>query len=52
LQTIQIPTDGENYISLLPDEERNVIVEFPTGSAKPAIGVRGWNLATTTLAVD
>jgi hypothetical protein len=43
---------SENYISLLPGEERVVIVEFPAGSAKPAIGVRGWNLATETLAVE
>jgi glycosyl hydrolase family 2/Ig-like domain-containing protein/concanavalin A-like lectin/glucanase superfamily protein len=43
---------SENYISLLPGEVRNAIVKFPAGSAKPAIGVRGWNLATETLAVD
>ena len=42
---------SENYISLLPGEERTVSVDFAAGDAKPAIGLRGWNLATQTLAV-
>jgi hypothetical protein len=43
---------SDNYVSLLPGEERTVTVAFATGSAKPAIGVRGWNLATQTVAVQ
>jgi hypothetical protein len=43
---------SENYLSLLPDEERIVTVEFPAGSAKPTIGLRGWNLDTKTIAVQ
>ena len=42
---------SENYISLLPDEQRTVTVTFPARGVKPAIGLRGWNLATQTLAV-
>jgi hypothetical protein len=43
---------SDNYVSLLPGEERTVTVAFAAGGAKPAIGVRGWNLATQTLAVQ
>jgi len=42
---------SENYISLLPGEERAVTVAFPAGDAKPMIGLRGWNLAPQTIAV-
>ena len=40
-----------NYLSLLPGEERTVSVEFPGGQAKPAIGLRGWNIAEETVGV-
>ena len=43
---------SDNYVSLLPGEERIVSVAFPAGDAKPAIGLRGWNLATQTIAVQ
>lgn len=43
---------SENYVSLLPGEERSVTVTFPAGGAKPAIGLRGWNLGTETIAVQ
>jgi hypothetical protein len=43
---------SENYVSLLPGEKRTVTVEFPGGMGKPAIGVRGWNVATGTVAVQ
>jgi len=39
---------SENYVSMLPGEERTITVEFPAGAGKPAIGLRGWNLASST----
>ena len=42
---------SENYISLLAGEERTITIAFPTGESKPAIGLRGWNLDTETIAV-
>jgi hypothetical protein len=43
---------SDNYVSLLPGEERSVNVAFPAGKAESAIGLRGWNLATQTVAVQ
>jgi hypothetical protein len=43
---------SENYVSLLPGEERVLTVNFPEGSARPAIGLRGWNLAARTVGVQ
>jgi hypothetical protein len=43
---------SENYVSLLPGEERTIAVDFPAEQGKPAIAIRGWNLATTTLKVQ
>ena len=43
---------NDNYISLLPGEERTVNVKFPAGEEKPEIGLRGWNLIPQTLAVN
>ncbi|WP_348264773.1 glycoside hydrolase family 2 TIM barrel-domain containing protein [Telmatobacter sp. DSM 110680] len=42
---------SENYVSLLPDEERSLTIAFPSGGAKPAIGLRGWNLESRTIDV-
>jgi hypothetical protein len=42
---------SENYVSLLPGEERAITVQFPAGSDKPSIGLRGWNLASSSIAV-
>jgi hypothetical protein len=42
---------SENYVSLLSGEERTITIEFPAGPAKPAIGLRGWNLSTQTIDV-
>jgi hypothetical protein len=42
---------SENYVSLLPGEERTVTVEFLDRGEKPAVNLRGWNLASTTIAV-
>jgi hypothetical protein len=43
---------SENYVSLLPGEERAITVNFPAGAAKPAIGLRGWNLGAETVEVE
>jgi hypothetical protein len=43
---------SENYVSLLPGEERTMTVDFPTGQSKVATGMRGWNLETLTVMVD
>jgi uncharacterized membrane protein len=43
---------SENYVSLLPGEERAITVNFPAGPATPAIGLRGWNLRTETVKVE
>jgi hypothetical protein len=41
---------SENYVSLLPGDERTITIAFPSGGSKPAIGFRGWNLPTVTIA--
>jgi hypothetical protein len=43
---------SDNYVSLLPGGQRTVTVAFAAGGAKPAIGMRGWNLATQTVPVQ
>jgi glycosyl hydrolase family 2/Ig-like domain-containing protein/concanavalin A-like lectin/glucanase superfamily protein len=43
---------SDNYVSLLPGEERSVSVAFAAGHVTPAIGLRGWNLATQTIAAQ
>jgi hypothetical protein len=43
----------DNYISLLPDESREIKIEYPTSAGKgPAqVALRGWNLASRTIAI-
>ena len=43
---------SENYVSLLPGEEHVVSILYPAGTAKPSIGVRGWNVEEQTAAVE
>ncbi|MGC1128622.1 MAG: hypothetical protein WA875_03585, partial [Candidatus Acidiferrales bacterium] len=44
---------GDNYISLLPGESREIDVEYPAAAARGAaqIAIRGWNLASRTISV-
>jgi hypothetical protein len=42
---------SDNYISLLPGEQRVITVKFSAGAETPAFGLRGWNLATQDVAV-
>ena len=42
---------SENYFSLLPGESREVNVNFSEVSARPAVGVRGWNVETGMIEV-
>jgi mannosylglycoprotein endo-beta-mannosidase len=39
---------SDNYVSVLPGEERTVIIEYPLSNSgsKPLIAISGWNLAT------
>lgn len=39
---------SENYVSLLPGEDRTVAVDFPQVGQKPVVELRGWNLASQT----
>jgi len=43
---------SENYVSLLPGEERTLTIAFPAGNSRPAIGVRGWNIVPETISVQ
>ena len=43
---------SENYVSLLPGEERTVGISFPAGDGKPAVGIRGWNIAEGTVPAE
>ena len=43
---------SENYVSLLPGEERSITIEFAADAAKPSIALRGWNLPAKTIEVQ
>jgi hypothetical protein len=45
---------GDNYISLLPGEEREIEIEAPTSAVKGglALGIRGWNLAEKVVKLE
>jgi hypothetical protein len=40
---------SDNYVSLLPGESRTITIDYP-GSDAAKLGLRGWNLAQTTVA--
>ena len=42
---------SDNYVSLLPGEQRTVTVAFPSGTDTPEFGLRGWNLAKAVIDV-
>lgn len=59
--TLQNATNGErilpayyseNYVSLLPGEERKITIQFPAGSEMPQLGIRGWNVEQGTVAAQ
>jgi hypothetical protein len=43
---------SENYVSLLPGEDRTVTVDYPSRTTKPAVTLRGWNLTQQNVAVQ
>jgi len=44
---------GDNYVSLLPGETREIDIEYPASVAKgdPQINLRGWNLKPTVVSI-
>jgi hypothetical protein len=42
---------SDNYVSLLPGEAREVVVEYPSGESAAQVGVRGFNVARAVVAV-
>jgi len=43
---------SDNYVSLLPGEVREISIEYPADDGgTPEVGLRGWNLAQTKVAV-
>jgi hypothetical protein len=41
----------DNYVSLLPGEQRALTVRVPAGAQPATIGLRGWNAAETRIAI-
>jgi hypothetical protein len=42
---------SDNYISLLPGEQRTIAVEYSGHTDTPAFGLRGWNVSNRVVAV-
>jgi hypothetical protein len=44
---------GDNYVSLLPGETREIEIEYPASAHKgqAELALRGWNLVPRTLAI-
>jgi hypothetical protein len=44
---------GDNYVSLLPGETREIEIEYPSsaGKGEPQVNLRGWNLAPTVVPI-
>jgi hypothetical protein len=42
---------SDNYVSLLPGEQRAITVEFPDGTGAPEFGLRGWNVGRLVISV-
>jgi len=46
---------GDNYVSLLPGETREIEIEYAAGSAGKSaaqVGLRGWNVGAKTIAIS
>jgi Exo-beta-D-glucosaminidase Ig-fold domain/Glycosyl hydrolases family 2/Concanavalin A-like lectin/glucanases superfamily/Glycosyl hydrolases family 2, sugar binding domain/Glycosyl hydrolases family 2, TIM barrel domain len=43
---------SDNYISLLPGEQRTITVELPAGAEKAAFGLRGWNIKNQVIGTN
>jgi beta-galactosidase/beta-glucuronidase len=45
---------SDNYVSLLPGESKEIVVEYPKSAAKDGVslGLRGWNLEPRVLALS
>jgi len=46
---------GDNYVSLLPGESREIEIRYPeaaAGGGKPELTLRGWSLASQTIPVS
>jgi hypothetical protein len=42
---------SDNYVSLLPGEARDVVVEYQAGGGAAQVGLRGWNVPSAVVAM-
>jgi hypothetical protein len=44
---------SDNYISLLPSEQRTIVITYPSSQAhtNPVVALRGWNITPATVSV-